>query len=101
VNIRDELEKQIDFLQKSLLNATDLRTKREYIQNNEIYRRTEQNSLLIDELNKNKKNFTDLEKDFKKLKSDYSALEKKLENYQRMERENMFSSKHSVVIDLY
>lgn len=97
VNIRDELEKQIDFLQKSLLSVTEIRSKREYIQNSEIYRRTEQNSLLIDELNKNRKNFTDLEKDFKKLKSDYSALEKKLENYQRMERENLISNKHSVV----
>jgi hypothetical protein len=88
VNMRDELEKQIDFLQKSLVNNIEMRSKREIIQNSEIFRRTEQNSLLIDELNKNRKNFTDLEKEYKRLKSDYSALMKKMDNYIRAQEKD-------------
>jgi hypothetical protein len=93
VNIRDELEKQIDFLQKSLLNVTEIKSKKESIQKGEIYRRTDQNSILIQELNTNKKNFTNLEKEWAKLKSENSALKKTLENYQRMEKEGLISKR--------
>lgn len=93
VNIRDELEKQIDFLQKSLLNVIEVRTKKESIQKSEIYRRTDQNSILIQELNANKKNFTNLEKEWFRLKSENSALKKTLENYHRMEKEGTIGTK--------
>ena len=88
INIRDELEKQIDFLQKSLVNNIEMKSRKDIIQNSEIYRRTEQNSLLIDELNKNRKNYTDLEKEYRRVKSDHSALSKKLENYVRADKES-------------
>lgn len=88
VNMRDELEKQIDFLQKSLVNNIEMKSKREIIQNGEIFRRTEQNSLLIDELNKNRKNYTDLEREYKRLKSDYSAMMKKMDNYVRTQEKD-------------
>jgi len=95
VNIRDELEKQIDFLQKSLINVTDLKSKKENIQKNEIFRRTEQNSILINQLNEKIRNFTVLEKDYFKLKSEYSAIIKTLENYKRQEKEIKSNSAQS------
>lgn len=104
VNIKDELEKQIDFLQKSLINVTELKSKKENIQKNEIFKRTEQNSILINELNDKIRNSTILEKDYNKLKSDFSAMQKMLENYKRKEKENklpFMSQKNMVKSSLF
>jgi DNA repair exonuclease SbcCD ATPase subunit len=87
VNIQDELEKQIDFLQRSLLSVNDLTNKKELIQKSEIFRRTEENSLLIEELNKYKRDLNIRDGEYTKLKSDFSALKKTVENYKRMEKE--------------
>lgn len=87
VNIKDELEKQIDFLQKSLINITEIRGKKEIIQKSEINRRTSENSTLIAELNANKTKFTLLEKEWIHLKSENSALKKTISNYQRKEKD--------------
>jgi chromosome segregation ATPase len=102
-NIRDELEKQIDFLQKSLISTIDIKGKRETIQHSEINKRTEHNSLLIEELNKNKKNYTILEKDYRKLKSDFSAMEKRQEKYLKMENDGIIptSNKSPTVYYLF
>ncbi len=87
INIKDELEKQIDFLQKSLINVTEIRGKKEIIQKSEINRRTSENSTLIAELNANKTKYTLLEKEWIHLKSENSALKKTIANYQRREKE--------------
>jgi WD40 repeat protein len=87
VNIQDELEKQIDFLQRSLLSVNDLTNKKELIQKSEIFRRTEENSLLIEELNKYKRDLSLRDTEYLKLKSDFSALKKTIENYKRMEKD--------------
>jgi WD40 repeat protein len=87
INIQDELEKQIDFLQRSLLSVNDLTNKKELIQKSEIFRRTEENSLLIEELNKYKRDLSIKEAEYTKLKSDYTAIKKTVENYKRMEKE--------------
>ncbi len=87
INIRDELEKQIEFLQKSLLNINDLKNKKENIQKNEIFKRTTENSVLISELNEKIRSYTLLERDFNKMKSDYSAMIKTVDNYKRQEYE--------------
>lgn len=87
INIKDELEKQIDFLQKSLINVTEIRGKKEIIQKSEINRRTSENSTLIAELNENKRNYTKLEKEWIHLKSENSALKKTISNYLRREKE--------------
>lgn len=83
INIKDELEKQIDFLQKSLINCTELKSKKENIQKNEIFKKTEQNSVLINELNEKIRNYTILERDYLKLKSENCALLKQIENAKR------------------
>lgn len=91
-NIRDELEKHIEFLQKSLLNITDVKSKKESIQKNEIFKRTDQNSILINELNEKKRTLTILERDYNKLKSDHSALKKTLDNVKRGEKDSKFNT---------
>jgi hypothetical protein len=94
VNIRDELTKQIDFLQKEILSMTEMKNRREKNQNSEIFKKTRENSKLIDELNKLKKDLKELEKNYKILKSDHSALTKKYDQYQR--ENNNISSLNSI-----
>ena len=83
-NIRDELTKQIDFLQKGILNIADQKAKREANQYSEIYKKTKENAELIKQLNIKKKAYTILEKEFFITKSDLSA---KIKKYEQLERE--------------
>ena len=83
-NIRDELTKQIDFLQKGILSIADQKAKREANQNSEIFKKTKENAELIKQLNIKKKAYTVLEKDFFITKSDLSA---KIKKYEQLERE--------------
>ena len=83
VNIRDELTKQIDFLQKGILNITETKNRRESNQNSEIFKKTRENGELIKQLNAKKKAYSELEKEFHIVKSDLSALKKKFEQIQR------------------
>lgn len=91
-NIRDELEKQIEFLQKSLLNITEVKAKKEGIQKNEIFKRTDQNSMLINELNEKKRTLTILERSYNKLLSDHSALQKTLSNVKRNDKDSKYNT---------
>ena len=83
-NIKDELTKQIDFLQKGILSITEQKAKREANQNSEIYKKTKENAELIKHLNMKKKAYTILEKDYFITKSDLSA---KIKKYEQLERE--------------
>jgi len=91
-NIRDELEKQIEFLQRSLLNITEVKAKKEGIQKNEIFKRTDQNSTLINELNEKKRTLTILERSYNKLQSDHSALQKTLDNLKRSDKDSKYNT---------
>ena len=83
-NIKDELTKQIDFLQKGILSIAEQKAKREANQNSEIYKKTKENAELIKHLNIKKKAYTILEKDYFITKSDLSA---KIKKYEQLERE--------------
>ena len=83
-NIKDELTKQIDFLQKGILSIAEQKAKREANQNSEIYKKTKENAELIKHLNIKKKAYSILEKDFFITKSDLSA---KIKKYEQLERE--------------
>jgi len=96
-NIRDELEKQIEFLQNSLVNMTEGKSKKEGIQKNELFKRTDQNSLLINELNEKKRTLNLLERDYNKLKSDFSAIKKTMDNIKREEKNKFNTSQRSQV----
>jgi len=82
-NIKNELDKQIDFLQNSLNNVYFMKGKKEKIQKDQILITTKQNADLINHLNEIKKQQTNLEKENLKLKSQCSALGKTLENFKR------------------
>ena len=90
VNIRDELTKQIDFLQKGILNITETKNRRESNQNSEIFKKTRENGELIKQLNSKKKAYSQLEKEFHIVKSELSALKKKFE---QIEREQLLKEK--------
>ena len=47
-NIKDELTKQINFLQKGILNIEEQKVKRELDQNSEIYKKTKENAEFCD-----------------------------------------------------
>ena len=55
-NIKDELTKQINFLQKGILSIEEQKVKRELNQNSEIYKKTKENAELSDLSAKIKKN---------------------------------------------
>ena len=98
-NIRDELTKQIDFLQKGILSITDQKAKRESNQNSEIFKKTKENAELIKQLNIKKKAYTVLEKDFFITKSDLSA---KIKKYEQLERErNNFTRSNSQLCNTF
>ena len=92
VNIRDELTKQIDFLQKGILNITEIKNKREKNQNAEIAKTTGENASLIKQLNQKKKAYCELEKEYLTVKSDLSALKKKYEQLLRSEKNRIKQS---------
>ena len=75
VNIRDELAKRIDMLQKGITNITMTNNTREKNQNSEIFKKTKENAALIKQLNAKKKAYSELEKGYLTIKSDYSAVE--------------------------
>ena len=95
-NIRDELTKQIDFLQKGILNIADQKARREANQNSEIFKKTKENAELIKQLNIKKKAYTVLEKDFFITKSDLSA---KIKKYEQLERERNNLSKANLLLN--
>jgi hypothetical protein len=69
------------------LNTTLAKSKKENIQTSTISKRTEENAILINKLNEQMKNYYNLEKAFIKLKSDNSALTKKIEFLKRIEKQ--------------
>ena len=95
-NIKDELTKQIDFLQKGILTIADQKAKREANQNSEIYKKTKENAELIKHLNIKKKAYTILEKDYFITKSDLSA---KIKKYEQLERERNNLTKANSILN--
>ena len=77
INIRDELTKQIDFLQKGILSIADQKTKREMNQNSEIFKKMRENSALTIQLNQKEKDFTELNTELAKVKAKKADLDLK------------------------
>jgi hypothetical protein len=106
INIRDELTKQIDFLQKGILNIGDQKAKREMNQNSEIFKKTRENSALTIQLNQKEKDYTELDRQLtiiknKKAELDvkYNQLVKEYNNLQNInKRINMSNANNAVGI---
>ena len=77
INIRDELTKQIDFLQKGILNIADQKAKREMNQNAEIFKKTRENSALTIQLNQKEKDYTELNRQLTIIKRQKAELDVK------------------------
>ena len=77
INIRDELTKQIDFLQKGILNIADQKAKRELNQNSEIFKKTRENSALTIQLNQKEKDYTELDRQLTIIKNKKAELDVK------------------------
>ena len=93
INIRDELTKQIDFLQKGILNIAEQKSKREINQNAEIFKKTRENSALTIQLNQKEKDYTELDRQLtliKRQKADldvkYNQLVKEFNNLQNINK---------------
>ena len=93
INIRDELTKQIDFLQKGILNIADQKAKRENNQNSEIFKKTRENSALTIQLNQKEKDYTELNRQLtivKRQKAEldvkYNQLVKEFNNLQNINK---------------
>ena len=99
VNIRDELTKRIDMLQKGITNITMTNNTREKNQNSEIFKKTKENAALIKQLNAKKKAYSELEKGYLTIKSDYSALSKKFEQAKRLLQNAQGTSNNTNIIN--
>ena len=93
INIRDELTKQIDFLQKGILNIADQKSKREMNQNSEIFKKTRENSALTIQLNQKEKDYTELNRQLTivkrqkaELDAKYNQLVKEFNNLQNINK---------------
>ena len=93
INVRDELTKQIDFLQKGILNIADQKAKREMNQNSEIFKKTRENSALTIQLNQKEKDYTELNRQLtivKRQKAEldikYNQLVKEFNNLQNINK---------------
>ena len=73
VNVRDELTKRIDMLQKGITNIIMTNDTSEKNQNSEIFKKTKENAPLIKQLNAKKKAYQELEKGYLTIKSNYSS----------------------------
>ena len=99
INIRDELTKQIDFLQKGILNIADQKAKREMNQNSEIFKKTRENSALTIQLNQKEKDYTELNRQLTVIKRQkaeldvkYNQLVKEYNNLQNISKKMNFAN---------
>ena len=106
INIRDELTKQIDFLQKGILNIADQKAKREMNQNSEIFKKTRENSALTIQLNQKEKDYTELNRQLTivkrqkaELDAKYNQLVKEFNNLQSINKKMNMSMNNQQFIE--
>ena len=83
VNIQNELEKQIDFLQGQLGHVSGSKNKNEKIQVFQYQRKMQENTMLIEEMTRLKKIHTEFLNEIKELKTRNATLTSELENTKR------------------
>ena len=106
INIRDELTKQIDFLQKGILNIAEQKAKREMNQNSEIFKKTRENSALTIQLNQKEKDYTELNRQLTivkrqkaELDAKYNQLVKEFNNLQSINKKMNMSMNNQQFIE--
>jgi len=94
VNLRAELEKQIDYLQKELTNKNDGIIRKEKILNSEYTKKMQENAMLLEEMTRVKKLHAEMTKEIKELTADNSNLIQEIEKYKgkSVNNNNIYSS---------
>ena len=94
VNLRAELEKQIDYLQKELTNKNDGIIRKEKILNSEYTKKMQENAMLLEEMTRVKKLHAEMTKEIKELTADNSNLIQEIEKYKgkNVNNNNIYSS---------
>jgi hypothetical protein len=94
VNLRSELEKQIDYLQKELTNKNDGIIRKEKILNSEYTKKMQENAMLLEEMTRVKKLYAEMTKEIKELTADNSNLIQEIEKYKgkNVNNNNIYSS---------
>ena len=94
VNLRAELEKQIDYLQKELTNKNDGIIRKEKILNSEYTKKMQENAMLLEEMTRVKKLHAEMKKEIKELTNDNNNLESEIEKFKgkSVSNNNIYSS---------
>ncbi len=88
-NLRFELEQQIDYLQKELLNKNEAIQRKEKILNADYSKKMQENALLLEEMTRVKKLNTEMMQEIQKLKDSNMDLTQTIENFKNKEK-NLF-----------
>ena len=87
-NLRFELERQIDYLQKELINKNETIQRKEKILNSDYTKKMQENALLLEEMTRVKKINSQMMNEIKKLKENNMDLTQTIENFKN--KENIF-----------
>ena len=88
-NLRFELEQQIDYLQKQLMNKNEASLRKEKILNSEYAKKMQENALLLEEMTRVKKINSEMTQEIKKLKESNMDLTQTIEGF-RSKENNIF-----------
>ena len=80
-NLRAELEKQIDYLQKELTNKNEGIIRKEKILNSDYTKKMQENALLLEEMSRVKKLYSEMTKEIKELTTNNINLTQTIERY--------------------
>jgi len=89
-NLRFELEQQIDYLQKELLNKNEAIQRKEKILNADYSKKMQENALLLEEMTRVKKLNSEMMQEIKRLKDSNMDLTQTIENFKNKENSNIF-----------
>ena len=90
-NLRFELERQIDYLQKTLMNKNEGTLRKEKILNSEYAKKMQENALLLEEMTRVKKLNSEMTQEIQKLKDSNMNLTQTIEGFKN--KDNKFLPK--------
>ena len=84
-NLRKELERQIDYLQRELMNKNEGTLRKEKILNSEYAKKMQENAMLLEEMTRVKKINCEMTQEIERLKNSNMDLTQTLENFKNKE----------------
>ena len=92
VNLRDELEKQIDYLQRELTNKNEGILRKEKILSSDYAKKMQENALLLEEMTRVKKLNAEMTNEIKELKEKNLDLTQTIDKFKGKNAFNIYSS---------